>query len=250
MCKSYFGGSSLDLDSEPIWHRTGTPLSTYFSAIKLRWMLDHHKAVHEAHESDDLMFGTVDSWLVYVSSSCPEVVTTDSRQSMTGGKDGGLHIIDVTNASRTLLMSLRTLEWHPPLLRFFGFRPSILPKIVSSSEIYGHIHASLDTPLTGVPIAGIVGDQQAALVGNKCLSKGEAKNTYGTGSFVLFNTGEELVRSNHGLITTVAYQAGRDAKPVYALEGSIAVAGSAIKWCVIYLEFPRDNVTDSESQAP
>ena len=140
--------------------------------------------------------------------------------------------MDVTNASRTLLISLKTLQWHPPLLRFFGLKASILPKIVSSSEVYGKIHANIETPLTGVPIAGIIGDQQAALVGNKCLSRGEAKNTYGTGSFVLFNTGEELVRSENGLISTVAFQAGPDAKPVYALEGSIAVAGSAIKWYV------------------
>jgi glycerol kinase len=151
-------------------------------------------------------------------------------QNLTGAKDGGLHIMDVTNASRTLLVSLKTLAWHPPLLRFFGFKPSILPRIVSSAEVYGKIHENMDTPLTGVPIAGIVGDQQAALVGNKCLRRGEAKNTYGTGSFVLFNTGEDIVRSKNGLLTTVAYQAGPDSKPVYALEGSIAVAGSAIKW--------------------
>ncbi|EIW73706.1 hypothetical protein TREMEDRAFT_25139 [Tremella mesenterica DSM 1558] len=194
---------------------TGIPLSTYFSAIKLRWMLNHHKNVHEAHERDDLLFGTVDSWLVY---------------NLTGGKDNGLHIIDATNASRTLLISLKTLSWHPPLLRFFNIRPSCLPRIVSSSEIYGYISPSLHTPLSGCPIAGIVGDQQAALVGNKCLSKGEAKNTYGTGSFVLFNTGEELVRSKQGLISTVAYQPGPGERPVYALEGSIAVAGSAVKW--------------------
>lgn len=118
------------------------------------------------------------------------------------------------------------------MLRFFDIKPSVLPRIVSSSEVYGKIAESADTPLTGVPIAGIVGDQQAALVGNKCLRRGEAKNTYGTGSFVLFNTGEELVRSTNGLITTVAYKAGPDQKPVYALEGSIAVAGSAIKWYV------------------
>ncbi|RSH89383.1 Glycerol kinase [Saitozyma podzolica] len=194
---------------------TGIRLSTYFSAIKLRWMLDHHKEVHDAYEADDLQYGTVDSWLVY---------------NLTGAKDGGLHIMDVTNASRTLLVSLKTLAWHPPLLRFFGFKPSILPRIVSSAEVYGKIHENMDTPLTGVPIAGIVGDQQAALVGNKCLKRGEAKNTYGTGSFVLFNTGEDIVRSKNGLLTTVAYQAGPDSKPVYALEGSIAVAGSAIKW--------------------
>ncbi|WWC70775.1 glycerol kinase [Kwoniella pini CBS 10737] len=194
---------------------TGIPLSTYFSAIKLRWMLDHNRDVHEAHEDDDLMFGTVDTWLVY---------------ALTGREQGGLHIMDVTNASRTLLISLKTLQWHPPLLRFFGIKPSVLPKIVSSSEIYGTISERCETSLTSVPIAGIVGDQQAALVGNKCLRKGEAKCTYGTGAFVLFNTGEECVRSNYGLISTVAFQAGPDAKPVYALEGSIAVAGSAIKW--------------------
>ncbi|KAK4684182.1 glycerol kinase, partial [Tremellales sp. Uapishka_1] len=194
---------------------TGIPLSTYFSAIKLRWMIDHHKEVHQAHESDDLAFGTVDSWLVY---------------NLTGAAEGGIHVMDVTNASRTLLISLKTLQWHPPLLRFFGLKASILPKIVSSAEKYGHVAESLGTQLSGVPIAGIVGDQQAALVGNKCLRKGEAKNTYGTGSFVLFNTGNEIVRSNEGLISTVAYQAGPASKPVYALEGSIAVAGSAIKW--------------------
>ncbi|WVN85016.1 glycerol kinase [Cryptococcus depauperatus CBS 7841] len=194
---------------------TGIPLSTYFSAIKLRWMLDHQKPVRSAHDADDLMFGTVDTWLVY---------------NLTGGKNGGLHIIDVTNASRTLLISLKTLQWHSPLLRFFGLRPSILPRIVSSAEVYEKISDNLGLHLAGVPIAGIVGDQQAALVGNKCLKKGEAKNTYGTGAFVLFNTGEDIVRSDYGLISTVAFQAGPNAKPVYALEGSIAVAGSAIKW--------------------
>ncbi|ADV21902.1 Glycerol kinase, putative [Cryptococcus gattii WM276] len=206
---------------------TGIPLSTYFSAIKLRWMLDHQKAVRIAHEADDLMFGTVDTWLVY---------------NLTGARNGGLHIMDVTNASRTLLISLKTLQWHPPLLRFFGLRPSILPKIVSSAEVYGSISDSLGLPLSGVPIAGIVGDQQAAMVGNKCLKKGQAKCTYGTGAFVLFNTGEDIVRSNYGLISTVAFQAGPNSKPIYALEGSIAVAGSAIKWL-------RDQMTLIEESA-
>lgn len=167
---------------------------------------------------------------LYVPQGGDEFVA--DTQSLTGGVEGGLHVIDVTNASRTLLISLKTLQWHPPLLRFFGLKPSILPKIVSSSEVYGKVHTNVDIPLVGVPIAGIIGDQQAALVGNKCLSRGEAKNTYGTGSFVLFNTGEELVRSENGLISTVAFQAGPNAKPIYALEGSIAVAGSAIKWYV------------------
>jgi glycerol kinase len=195
---------------------TGIPLSTYFSAIKLRWLLDHNKNVKAAHNSGDLAFGTVDSWLMY---------------NLTGGKDGGLHIIDVTNASRTLLLDIKTLKWHDGLLKFFGFNKDILPKIVSSAEKYGEVAENVGTAaLTGVPIAGIAGDQQAALVGNKCLSSGEAKNTYGTGSFVLFNTGDDIVTSRNGLLTTVAYQAGPDAKPKYALEGSIAVAGSAVKW--------------------
>lgn len=192
----------------------GLPLSTYFSAIKLRWMIDHHPEVKEAHEKDDLLFGTVDSWVVY---------------ALTGGKDGGLHITDPTNASRTLLMNLKTLKWSPELLNFFHLRPSILPTLKSSSEVYGTINKT-DCALNGVKIAGIVGDQQAALVGNKCLTKGEAKNTYGTGAFLLFNTGYDVVRSRNGLISTVAYQAGPNAKPLYALEGSIAVAGSAVKW--------------------
>ncbi|BEI84020.1 hypothetical protein CcaverHIS002_0406240 [Cutaneotrichosporon cavernicola] len=195
---------------------TGLPLSTYFSAIKLRWMIDHHKAVREADEAGNLLFGTVDSWLVY---------------NLTGGAEGGLHIIDVTNASRTLLISLKSLQWHKGLLDFFGINENVLPKIVSSAEVYGKVAASMGIEaLIGVPIAGIVGDQQAALVGNKCLRRGDAKNTYGTGAFMLFNTGDEIVKSDNGLLTTVAYQPGPNAAPVYALEGSIAVAGSAIKW--------------------
>lgn len=135
--------------------------------------------------------------------------------------------MDCTNASRTLLMDMRTLNWSPTLLRFFDLKESILPTIVSSSEVYGNV---ANGPLKGVPIAGMIGDQQAALVGNKCLSKGEAKNTYGTGAFVLFNTGNEFVRSQEGLISTVGYKLGKEGKATYALEGSIAVAGSAIKW--------------------
>ncbi|MCV2423868.1 glycerol kinase, partial [Paucibacter sp. DJ4R-1] len=148
--------------------------------------------------------------------------------NLTGGVNGGLHIIDVTNASRSLLMDLKTLQWSEPMLKFFGFKSSILPKIVSNSEVYGSIVKG--KPLEGVRIAGIVGDQQGALVGNKCLKAGEAKNTYGTGAFLLFCTGDEVVLSKNGLISTVAYQAGPGSKPVYALEGSIAVAGSAIQW--------------------
>ncbi|KAF9561219.1 glycerol kinase [Agrocybe pediades] len=191
---------------------TGLPLSTYFSGIKLRWMIDNYPQVAEAHDADDLLFGTIESWVAY---------------NLLGGAKTNIHIGEVTNASRTLLLNMSTLKWEPSLLEFFGFRESVLPKLVSTSEVYGEIAYG---PLKGVPIGGLVGDQQAALIGNKCLSQGEAKCTYGTGAFLLFNTGGEIVKSNHGLLTTVAYQAGPDAKPAYALEGSIAVAGSAIKW--------------------
>ncbi|KAI0734034.1 glycerol kinase [Fomitopsis betulina] len=187
---------------------TGLQLSTYFSAIKLRWMIDHHAHVKKAHDEDDLLFGTVESWIVYRLT-------------------GGLHITEVTNASRTLFMNLHTLEWDPILLNFLEVKPSVLPKIASSSEVYGEISYGA---LAGVKIGGLVGDQQGALVGNKCLRQGEAKCTYGTGAFLLFCTGEEIVSSAHGLLSTVAYQDGKNGKPVYALEGSIAVAGSAIKW--------------------
>jgi len=197
---------------EHLRHVTGLPLSTYFSAIKLRWMIDHHPEVLKAHEADDLLFGTVESWLAY---------------NLLGGVEKGIHISEVTNASRTLLLNNHSLTWDPTLLSFFALRSSILPRLVSTSEVYGNLAYG---PLKGVPIAGIVGDQQAALIGNKCLGKGEAKCTYGTGAFLLFCTGEEVVKSSHGLLSTVAYQAGPKAKPVYALEGSIAVAGSAIKW--------------------
>ncbi|KAL1745193.1 hypothetical protein HDZ31DRAFT_82129 [Schizophyllum fasciatum] len=189
---------------------TGLPLSTYFSAIKLRWMIDHYPQVHDAHEADDLLFGTVESWLVY-KLTAPRI-----------------HITDVSNASRTLLLDIQNLEWSPALLSFFRIRRSVLPKLVSSSEVYGAIARG---PLAGVPIAGLIGDQQGALVGNLCLGRGEAKCTYGTGAFLLLCTGEECVtEGTGGLVSTVAYQAGPDARPVYALEGSIAVAGSAIKW--------------------
>ncbi|KAI0083756.1 glycerol kinase [Irpex rosettiformis] len=191
---------------------TGLPLSTYFSALKVRWMLDHREEVRKAHDEDDLLFGTVESWIVY---------------RLTGGLKGGVHITDVSNASRTLLMNINTLRFDPILLKFFGFKESILPKVASSSEVYGHIaHGALK----GTPIAGLAGDQQAALIGNKCLNPGEAKCTYGTGAFLLFCTGHEAVSSQHGLLTTVAYQNGPGGKPVYCLEGAIGVAGSAVKW--------------------
>ncbi|KAH8116455.1 hypothetical protein DFH11DRAFT_1506103 [Phellopilus nigrolimitatus] len=191
---------------------TGLPLSTYFSALKICWMLEHYPEVKEAHDADNLCFGTIESWLVY---------------NFTGGTRTNLHITEPSNASRTLLLDLHTLSWSPALLRFFGLRPSILPRLVSSSEVYGTL---MEGPLAGVRIAGLVGDQQGALVGNKCIRAGEAKCTYGTGAFLLFNTGDKLVKSEHGLLTTVGFQAGPGLKPAYALEGSIAVAGSAINW--------------------
>ena len=183
------------------------------------WMLEHHPEVKKAHDADDLLFGTVESWIVFVrvDSDQPCNLITFLDQKLTGGVNGGIHITDPTNASRTLLLDINTLKWSESLLAFFGLRPSILPRIVSSSEIVGSISTG---PLKGVQIGGLVGDQQGALVGNKCFHKGEAKCTYGTGAFLLFNTGHEVVRSNNGLIGTVAYQAGPETRPVYALEGS------------------------------
>lgn len=198
------------------------PLSTYFSATKLRWLLDNVPEVQKAHDSDDLMFGTVESWVLW---------------NLTGGIDGGLHLTDVTNASRTMLMNIRTTEWDKDCLDFFGIRASCLPKIVSNAEVYGKISCG---SFKGLPIAGMIGDQQAALVGNKCVELGSAKNTYGTGAFMLFNTGEEVVPSNYGLLTTTAYRAGPNATTKYALEGSIAVAGSSIKWLRDQMELIKE----------
>jgi glycerol kinase len=180
-------------------------------------MLDNLPNVKKAHEADDLMFGTVESWVLW---------------NLTGGVNGGLHLTDVTNASRTMLMNIKTTQWDQDCLDFFGVRPSALPKIVSNAEIYGNIASPAGRKLAfeGLPIAGMIGDQQAALVGNKCIEVGSAKNTYGTGAFMLFNTGEEVIPSNYGCLTTAGYRAGPNAKTIYALEGSIAVAGSSIKW--------------------
>jgi len=189
----------------------GLPLSTYFSALKLRWLLDRVPSVAAAAKEGRLMFGTVDSWLVW---------------NLTGGVDGGLHLTDVTNASRTMLLNLTELRWDPKLCKFFDIPMSCLPEVRSSSEVYGAITGG---PLQGVPIAGVLGDQQAALVGQLCLSAGQAKNTYGTGCFLLYNTGQQVVHSPHGLLTTVAYQFG-DAPACYALEGSVAIAGAAVRW--------------------
>jgi glycerol kinase len=156
-------------------HAPSLPLSTYFSGTKLRWLLDNVPEVKAAHDSGDLLFGTVETWVLW---------------NLTGGINGGVHLTDVTNASRTMLMNLRTTQWDKDCLEFFGINASALPKIVSNAEVYGKVNRGA---FAGLPIAGIIGDQQAALVGNKCIEVGSAKNTYGTGGFMLFNTGEEVV---------------------------------------------------------
>jgi glycerol kinase len=198
-----------------IRQKAGLPPATYFSGGKIQWILDNVDGVREAAEQGDAIFGNTDSWLIW---------------NLTGGTDGGNHVTDVTNASRTMLMDLETLDWDDELLSFFGIPRQMLPEIRPSSDpnTYGTTRAN--GPLGGeVPITGDLGDQQAATVGQVCFAPGEAKNTYGTGNFMLLNTGTELVRSENGLLTTVCYQFG-DAAPVFALEGSIAVTGSAIQW--------------------
>ncbi|KAL0074001.1 hypothetical protein F4703DRAFT_1893516 [Phycomyces blakesleeanus] len=199
-------------DAEIIQRLCGLPLHNYFSALKIRWLMDNVEKVKTAFDKEKAMFGTVDSWLVW---------------NLTGGVQSGVHVTDVTNASRTMLMNIETRQWDPQLLDFFDIPASILPRIVSSSEVYGKVKWG---PLEGLPISGCLGDQQAALVGQKCFSVGEVKNTYGTGAFLLFNVGHKPVFSTHGLLSTVAYQFGPDKSPVYALEGSVSVAGGAVRW--------------------
>jgi glycerol kinase len=191
--------------------KTGLPLSTYFSSLKIRWILDHVPGARDQADKGDLLFGNIDTFLVW---------------HLTGGPHGGIHVTDVTNASRTQLMNLQTLAWERELLDVFGIPEAMLPTICSSSEVYGDVK---EGPLSGVPIAGILGDQQAAVVGQTCFRPGEAKNTYGTGCFLLMNTGEQPVQSKHGLLTTVAFKFG--SKPAhYALEGSIAITGALVQW--------------------
>lgn len=196
--------------------RCGLPLSTYFSALKIRWMLDNVSAVKEAFDNGDLLVGTIDSWLIY--------------NFTVGGQPAGqapVHVTDASNASRTNLMNLKALEWDDELLKFFGLPREILPEIRSSSEVY--FKFGPNSPLEGLPLAGCLGDQQAAFVGQKCFAPGSAKNTYGTGCFMLFNTGVNPTISKNGLVSTVAFRFGKE-PPVYALEGSIAVAGAAVQW--------------------
>jgi len=189
---------------------TGLPLATYFSGPKLAWLLENVPGARAAAERGDALFGTIDTFLVWW---------------LTGGPRGGIHVTDVSNASRTLLMDLHTLAWDEGILRLLAIPRALLPEIRASSEVYGEASALLP----GVPVAGILGDQQAALVGQTCFEPGQAKNTYGTGCFLLLNTGETPASSRHGLLTTLAYKLGA-ARPVYALEGSIAITGALVQW--------------------
>src|SRR5690242_7006914 len=188
----------------------GLPLNTYFSAPRLKWMLDHTPGLRARAERGEVLFGTMESWLIW---------------NFTGGANGGLHATDVTNASRTMLMNIATLEWDDELLAAFDVPRAVLPEIRPSSGVF----ATATEVLPGVRIGAALGDQQAALFGQTCFSAGEAKCTYGTGSFLLLHTGQEIVRSKHGMLTTVAYQIG-DHPASYALEGSMAVTGSLVQW--------------------
>mmetsp|Transcript_19447 Transcript_19447/g.43794 ORF Transcript_19447/g.43794 Transcript_19447/m.43794 type:complete len:636 (+) Transcript_19447:58-1965(+) len=193
--------------------RTGLPVSTYFSATKIRWLLDNVPEVRKAADEDRCMIGTIESWLIYC---------------LTGGKDGGVHITDVTNASRYMLMNIESCTWDENVCKAIGVPMHILPTIKSSSEVYGHV--KLPGVLEGLPIAGALGDQHAALLGQGCLEVGGSKNTYGTGCFMLLNTGLDLVHSKSGLLTTVGFKLGPEAKTIYALEGSVACAGRTVQW--------------------
>lgn len=203
--------------------QTGLPLSTYFSSLKLRWILENIPGAREKADAGELLFGNIDTFLLW---------------NLTGGPAGGVHVTDVTNASRTQLLNLQTLEWDPKLRAAFEIPRAMLPEVRSSSEVYGE--ASLPA-IAGVPISGILGDQQAALVGQACFRPGEVKNTYGTGCFLLMNTGERLVPSTFGLLTTVAYKMGV-APAHYALEGGVAIAGALVQWL-------RDNLGIIEKSA-
>ncbi len=190
--------------------KVGLPLATYFSGPKIRWILDNVEGARAAAEAGDLVFGNMDTWVAW---------------NLTGGVEGGIHITDVTNASRTMLMDLSTQQWDDEILGIMGVPRSMLPEIRSSSEVYGECRGVL----SGVPLAGILGDQQAATVGQACYGTGEAKNTYGTGNFMILNTADKLVHSKSGLLTTPCYKFG-DNDTVWALEGSIAVTGSLVQW--------------------
>lgn len=208
--------AALDRDGrgEVIRAKSGLPPATYFSGGKIQWLLENVDGVRAAATRGEAIFGNTDSWLLW---------------NLTGGPRGGVHVTDVTNASRTMLMNLQTLDWDEELLGFFGIPREMLPQIRPSSDPEPYGLVASPAGFADVPLTGDLGDQQAATVGQVCFAPGEAKNTYGTGNFMLLNTGPELVRSKHGLLSTVCYQFG-DQAPVYALEGSIAVTGSAVQW--------------------
>ncbi|ABW67199.1 glycerol kinase GlpK [Desulfosudis oleivorans] len=199
---------------EPLFkEKTGLPAASYFSGPKIRWILDNVEGARAAAEKGDALFGNMDTWLIWW---------------LTGGPGKGVHVTDVTNASRTMLMNLETLAWDSELLKILDIPEKMLPRIMASSEVYGH--AAQNWGLApGTPVSGDLGDQQAALFGQVCFEPGEAKNTYGTGCFLLSNTGQKIIHSNHGLLTTLGYKIGNE-PPVYALEGSVAVAGSLVQW--------------------
>jgi glycerol kinase len=209
LCRKMAGGKNMNCFRQKV----GLPLATYFSGPKIRWIIDHVDGVRSAVDKNEAIFGNIDTWLIWW---------------LTGGPDGGVHVTDVSNASRTMLMNIETLDWDPEMLTVMGVPRRMLPEIKSSSEVYGF------TGKSGVfggqiPVSGDLGDQQAALFGQTCFTPGEAKNTYGTGCFMLLNTGEKPVQSKSGLLTTVGYRIGSQ-PAVYALEGSIAIAGSLVQW--------------------
>jgi len=202
--------------------KVGLPLATYFSGPKVKWILENVPGVKAKAEKGEVLFGNVDTWVIW---------------NLTGGPNGGVHVTDVSNASRTMLMNLETLDWDPDMLKVMGIPRAMLPDIKASSEVYGKAKGALE----GIPVAGDLGDQQAALFGQTCFSAGEAKNTYGTGCFMLLNTGTKPVQSKNGLLTTLGYKIGNEAA-VYCLEGSIAITGALVQWL-------RDNLKMIEKSA-
>jgi glycerol kinase len=191
--------------------KVGLPLATYFSGPKIKWVLDNVPGVREKAERGEVLFGNIDTWVIW---------------NVTGGPNGGVHVTDVSNASRTMLMNLETLDWDPEILKIMGVPRAMLPSVRPSSQVYGNAKGG---PLDGIPVAGDLGDQQAALFGQACYDTGEAKNTYGTGCFMLLNTGTKPVQSKSGLLTTLGYKIGSE-PAVYCLEGSIAITGALVQW--------------------
>ncbi|GAB3623526.1 glycerol kinase GlpK [Mariniluteicoccus endophyticus] len=226
ICEELAADGGVDRFKEAV----GLPLNTYFAGPKVRWILDNVDGARERAEAGDLLMGTIDTWLLW---------------NLTGGVDGGVHVTDVTNASRTMLMNIKTLDWNADVCEAMGIPMSMLPEIRSSSEEYGR--GARNSLLIDTPISGILGDQHAATFGQACFEEGMAKNTYGTGCFLLMNTGNEPVISENGLLTTVCYKIG-DQDAVYALEGSIAVAGSLVQWLRDNLGM-FDNAPDIEKLA-